>query len=42
MDAWEIDFGGAEGDAVIECGRCGNEYSVHRIATFHFNSYKVE
>ena len=41
-DAWEVDFGlGIEGDAVVSCGSCGEDYEVYRHATIYYDSHKV-
>ena len=41
-DAWEIDFGaGIEGDAVISCGECGQDYSATRNCTVTYSTCKL-
>lgn len=30
QDAWEIDFGGAEGGTIVACGSCGEDYFCYR------------
>lgn len=38
-DAWEIDFGGgAEGDAEVTCGSCGEDYHVCREIDVYYTS----
>ncbi len=41
-DAWEIDFGGIEGDAEIECGSCGEIYYCNKQVTFYYSTSKVK
>lgn len=42
-DAWEIDFGpGGDGDTVITCGQCDEEYMCYRHVTLHYNNYKID
>lgn len=41
-DAWEINFGpGIEGDAVVTCGSCGEEYNCLRDAIVTYSTYKL-
>ena len=38
-DAWEIDFGtGLDGDAVVACGACGEDYHCQRQVTVYYTS----
>jgi transcription elongation factor Elf1 len=37
-DAWEIDFGGMEGDVVMACGKCDEDYNLSRSVTIHYSS----
>lgn len=40
-DAWEINFGpGCEGDAIVTCGGCDEEYQCYRECTVTYNTYK--
>ena len=40
-DEWEIDFGaGIDGDAVVTCGSCGEEFYCSRMVTFHYSTSK--
>lgn len=41
-DAWEIDFGGCDGDTEHSCGSCGEDYHLSRQVTFHYASSKKE
>lgn len=42
-DAWEINFGGGlDGDAIITCGSCNEEYFVERVATIQYHSTALE
>lgn len=38
-DAWEIDFNQSE-CAVVECGKCGKEYSICRDISVTYSTYK--
>lgn len=38
IDAWEIDFGGAEGDTVHTCGSCGMDYHLSKSITVRYTS----
>jgi hypothetical protein len=37
-DAWEINFGGMEGDIVQTCGQCDEDYSLARNVTINYSS----
>jgi hypothetical protein len=40
-DAWEIDFGpGLEGDTIVACDHCGEEYKVFRYVSVSYSSFK--
>jgi len=39
-DAWEIDFGGVEGETGHSCGACGVEYVVSRQVTYYYSTFK--
>lgn len=40
-DAWEIDFGGIEGDTIHSCSSCGTDYSLSKTVTVHYSSEKL-
>lgn len=37
-DAWEIDFGGCEGDTTVSCNSCGADYFCSRTCSFSYSS----
>lgn len=37
-DAWEIDFGGADGTVDIQCGECNCEYECTRQITCYYTT----
>jgi hypothetical protein len=40
-DAWEIDFGpGLEGDTIVACDHCGEDYKVFRYVSVSYSSFK--
>lgn len=42
-NAWELNFGpGIEGDIVVTCGSCGEEYHCERNAIIYYTSTKCE
>jgi hypothetical protein len=41
-DAWEIDFGGCEGDAEISCSSCGKDYLCIKSITIYYESSKIK
>lgn len=42
-DAWDIDFGpSADGEAVITCGACDEEYLCYRDCHITYNCHGVE
>lgn len=40
-DAWEIDFGGMEGDTETDCGSCGRAYRVSRHVTIYYTTHPL-
>lgn len=40
-DAWEINFGGLEGDTEVSCGSCGEEYCCSREASIYYTTKKI-
>ncbi len=41
-DAWEIDFGGYEGDTETACGSCGRDYFVSRHCSVTYSTRAIE
>lgn len=40
-DAWEIDFGGIEGETVHTCLSCSQDYSLSKTVTTYYTSEKL-
>lgn len=40
-NAWEIDFGGVDGDTETTCSSCGEDYYVERMAIFYYTTEKI-
>lgn len=41
-DAWEINFGGVEGDTEHSCGNCGEDYFVSRQVTYRYTTKPID
>jgi hypothetical protein len=41
-DAWEINFGGMDGDTEHTCGSCGEDYFLSRKVLVSYSSSKLQ